>query len=192
MADIPASDITSGYVDGDGVFDLLMTAVGSHLKQEYEEGRIKGSDYANVYLGSMQSVLQQAILFLLQRQKADKEAELTDKQIEKTDAEICLLEAKCATEQAQIVDTVNGVPVVGLVGKQKNLYQKQADGFDRDAEQKALKLLVDMYSVAKSADPDNAVTMDWFATGSSVYDDFRLAVSAAVENAGLPQIYPNP
>lgn len=191
MADIPASDITSGYVDGNGVFDLLMTAMGSHLQREYEEGRIKGSDYATVYLGSMQTVLQQAILFLLGRQKADKEAELTDKEIEKIDAEICLLTAKCKTEQANILDTVDGLAVAGLVGKQKALYQKQADGFDRDAEVKALKVMTDMYSIAKSADPDGVINPDWFTTGSTVYDQFRQAVSDAVENAGLTQVYPN-
>ena len=213
---IEVADLTTGYVDGDGVFDIMMEAVNSHLKLQYEEGRITGSDYAKLYLGGLQTTLQQAITFLLTKDKAEKEAELARQQIaesearviredalaaakiavdeasvEKINAEICLLNAKCKTEKAQIADTIDGITVAGLVGKQKNLYQKQADGFDRDAEQKALKLIVDLYSVNKSADPDAVVDMHWFTTGSSTYDDLHEAINNAVVNAGLSQIYPS-
>ncbi len=189
MATIEIADVTTGYTDGDGVFDTLMQAVNSHLKQEYEEGRIKGSDYSTVYLSSMQSVLQQAITFILQKQKAAIEADIAEANILKTTAEIALLEAKKATEQAQILDTVDGNPVIGLVGKQKSLYEKQADGFDRDAEVKALKILVDLYSVAKSSDPDSITDFRWFGTGSSYTDELEAAINNAVVNAGLSQIF---
>lgn len=69
-------------------------------------------------------------------------------------AEKDLLAHKAFTEAAQINDTVNGAPVEGVIGKQKALYQKQADGFDRDAEQKLAKIYVDTWSVRKSTDPD--------------------------------------
>lgn len=215
MVDITSANITSGYIDGDGVFDLLMTSINSHLKLQYEEGRIKESDYATVYASSLQAVLAQSIQFLLGEQKADKEADLIQQQIEaskaqviredalttskllldasaisKTDAEKALLVARANTEVAQITDTIDGIAVVGLLGKQKNLYQKQADGFDRDAEQKVLKLFVDMYTVAKAADPDGITNFRWF-TGSlenGYTDELEKAFDNAVTNAGLNQV----
>jgi hypothetical protein len=39
-----------------------------------------------------------------------------------------------------------------VVGRQKALYQAQTDGFTRDAEQKAAKLLVDTWSVRRTTD----------------------------------------
>lgn len=72
----------------------------------------------------------------------------------KLDAEVSLLDQKTDTEKAQILDTVNAVTVVGVVGKQKDLYQAQEDGFARDAEQKAAKIAVDAWSVRSSVDPD--------------------------------------
>jgi len=52
------------YVVGTGVFDILMGTMIKHLHSEYDDGRLKGTDYANVLLGSMQSVLAQAVAYL--------------------------------------------------------------------------------------------------------------------------------
>ena len=70
MTDIVVEDITNGSVVGDvwtgtGVFDKLLAAVNKNIELQYTLGRIKGSDYANVYLGGMQSVLQQSIEYVL-------------------------------------------------------------------------------------------------------------------------------
>lgn len=83
MVDIQLTDITTGDVDGSGVFDKLMAAVKGHVTEEFTNGRIKGSDYANVYLGALQGVLSQSIDYVL-REK------LTEAQIDvlKTDAEL--------------------------------------------------------------------------------------------------------
>ena len=72
----------------------------------------------------------------------------------KLDAETSLLDQKRYTEEAQTKDTANGIAVVGLVGKQKDLYTAQEEGFARDAEQKAAKIAVDAWSVRSSVDPD--------------------------------------
>lgn len=87
MADIKIEDLTTGYVDGTGVFDTLMTAVQSRLDEQYIEGRLKGSDYATAYLGSMQYAMSQAIQFLLGEQQADKQADLLQAQIDEISLE---------------------------------------------------------------------------------------------------------
>jgi len=70
----------------------------------------------------------------------------------KTDAEVNLLVQKKETELAQVSDTVATGTVAGVIGKQKGLFQKQTDGFDRDAEQKLAKIMVDTWSVRQTTD----------------------------------------
>ena len=52
---------TSGY------FEELMTSVNSYIKGEYTSGRITGAEYAQVYLGMMQTAMQQAVQYSLQK-----------------------------------------------------------------------------------------------------------------------------
>ena len=51
-----------------GVFDKLMLSVNDNINDQYINNRISGSDYATVYLGSIQAVLAQSIQFVLQEQ----------------------------------------------------------------------------------------------------------------------------
>lgn len=81
MAQILITDITN--VDGTGIFDKLMDAVNKQIETQYLNNRITGSDFANVYLSSLQAVLQQSIQFTLQQQ-------LTEAQIADTNASIAL------------------------------------------------------------------------------------------------------
>lgn len=69
---------------------------------------------------------------------------------DKTAAENALLVQKNVTEKAQTMSI--GVDADSVIGKQKNLYQAQTDGFSRDAEQKAAKLMVDSWNVRRTTD----------------------------------------
>jgi len=233
---ITNAELTQAITDGTGTFDVLMQAAKGHLEQEYNTGRIQGAQYAQVYLGSLTAVMQNATQFLLGQLNADKNALLIDAQIAKTDAEKllvdkqvekvtadialivqqeanllaeaanipkqgalldsqklkvdadkllvdaqelkidqetanltaqslnipkqgakidaekALLDQKKFTEEAQIKDTVDGASVVGVVGKQKDLYQAQTDGFARDAEHKLAKLMTDVWNVQRTTD----------------------------------------
>jgi len=99
---------------------------------------------------------------LLTRNEANAviQGTLLTNQGDKVLSEVALLDQKKLTEEAAIVDRVTGATedVAGTIGKQKTLYTSQADGFDRDAEQKAAKLFADIYSVRKSTDPAGTVT----------------------------------
>ena len=65
MADILFSDVTNGVPTGSGYFDVLMRSVKAHIEIEYSANRIKGPEYATVYLGAMQSAMQLAEQFVL-------------------------------------------------------------------------------------------------------------------------------
>ncbi len=85
---------------------------------------------------------------------------LAEAQKNKTVAEIDLLDQKSVSELAQTFDTVpvgegleqGGYAVAGVIGKQKDLFAKQTDGFDRDAEQKLAKVMVDSWISQIAAD----------------------------------------
>ena len=196
---IPISDFTEAKVDGEGVYDILMKANAAHLEKEFNASRIKGNEYAQVYLGTMQSTMETAVQFFIQRHKLGYEAKILEMQAkmaevelekvrveleiarlnaQKIPAEIAVLQAqkckldaeydilmatklkvaqetsllaqKVATEKAQTVGS--GTDPDSVIGKQKLLYQAQTDGFQRDAEQKAAKVLVDTWNVRRTTD----------------------------------------
>lgn len=175
---IPLSALTDARLTGSGVFDVLMKASRAHLDEEFSRNRIKGAEYAQVYLGSLTEVLQASVQFLLQKDKTDAEVRLINQQILNAEvenrvleAQVCKLKAefdllqeqrlktteetglmaqKKITEKAQTVGA--GVDEDSVVGRQKMLYLAQTDGFKRDAEQKAAKILVDTWNVRRTTD----------------------------------------
>ena len=83
MATILVSEITNSdnAEDGTGVFDKLMDALEQRIQRQYDNGRITGKDFAQVYLGMVQSALSESINFTLGKQQADKQAELLTQQV---------------------------------------------------------------------------------------------------------------
>ena len=76
MADISLTEITDGSVinsqwEGTGVFDTLIEAVNKNIEIQYNLGRIKSTDYANVYLQGLQTTLQQSVEFLLRQRELE-------------------------------------------------------------------------------------------------------------------------
>lgn len=81
MTVLTIAELSDTTIGGSGVFDVLMRANKAHLEQEFAKGRLKGPEYATVYLGSLQAVMQTALAFLLQKRKNDLEAVFLEKQI---------------------------------------------------------------------------------------------------------------
>lgn len=171
-------DLTTAIIDGPGVFDVLMRANKAHLESEFTKGRIKGPEYATVYLGSLEAVLKASLEWLLQRDKVNQEVKLLTEQTanavlegkvlvaqecklraeydvlmltkQKTIEETNLLLWKTNTEKAQT--TSGSASNDSVIGKQKELYAAQTAGFARDAEQKAAKALIDTWNVRRTTD----------------------------------------
>lgn len=231
---ITLDSLTQATTSGDGVFDTLMRAFKAHLDEQYNKNRIRGAEYAQVYLAGVQQVLQTSLAFTLnqeeqnlknelarqqialaklqqdqvrsqtaltdqqkanlvdelqtaakQRQKLDQdilneqaqltliqaqvaqsgsqkalldqqkanlvdELQTTAKNRQNLDAQISLYNQKVVTERAQVDGT--NVADRSVLGRQMGLYQRQADGFKRDAEQKAASVLVDTWKVRRTTD----------------------------------------
>ena len=82
--------------------------------------------------------------------KLKAEFDLLVVQVPKVEAETGLLAQKKVTETAQTNGA--GVSSDSVIGRQVTLYQNQAQGFVRDAEQKAAKILVDTWNVRRTTD----------------------------------------
>lgn len=158
MADV--TNITTGAIDGDGIFDKFMQVLKLHLQGEVTAGRIAGDNYAEAYIAMTNLALTQAVSYSLQ-------GILTDQKVK--------------TEQAQISDTVDGVPVTGLIGKQKQVYAAQIKGFKDDAFNKAAKIAVDVWNVQRSTDeaitPPSAFTNDAISTR---YDELITQIKSPI------------
>jgi hypothetical protein len=119
---VDISPLTTQSLSGNGVFDVLMSTVKLHLKEELDKGRIVGTDYANVYLGSLQYAMQQAVVYLNNL----KNEELIE-------ANIGLTRQKIATEIAQIADTVpTGISftdgsITGLLANQRDKIEAETN-----------------------------------------------------------------
>ena len=87
--------------DGTGVFDIIMKAANENIKIQNQTSRITGAEYAEVYLGTMQSAISEAMKFVLQNDTLAKELELKQAQIAKINAERDLVNAQIAAFGAQ-------------------------------------------------------------------------------------------
>lgn len=97
-----------------GIFDELMKAVDYHINEQYTNNRITGSDYANVYLGSIQAVLQQSMQYTLQEPLLEAQVEgiiadnlLKAKQLEIAEQELAIRQYELNnTLPAQLAQTL--------------------------------------------------------------------------------------
>jgi plasmid replication initiation protein len=86
----------------------------------------------------------------LQESLLNAQINLTTAQRTSTDAQSALVIQKTITEKAQTM--AGAVEENSVVGKQKNLYQAQTNGYLRDAEQRAAKLMSDTWMTRRTTD----------------------------------------
>lgn len=108
-------------------------------------------------------VIKDTELGVIQLDLANKELLVKEKSIDLLIAQAAgqvsqnrLYDQKTVTEKAQTDPSVIGTNSV--IHRQNQMMQAQADGFKRDAEQKAAKIMIDTWSLRKNSDPDDAGT----------------------------------
>lgn len=136
-ADLLLTDLTNGSIvngdwEGTGIFDVLMKAVNGNIEVQYTKGRIKGAEYAQVYLTAMQAAIAQSIQYALQEK-------LQEAQIDKIEDGI-LTSAK----QREVMDA------------QKDLYDRQRESFDDNKFQKLFEAQLNYNGIVfqDATDPD--------------------------------------
>jgi len=105
--EIELKDLTNGkVVDGEwlgtGVFDVLMMAVSGNIDTQHKKGRLNGPLYADVYLGSIQSVISESVKFLLGKELAEQNAVVASKDAALKEIQAEKLEIEKRTDLMQI------------------------------------------------------------------------------------------
>ena len=101
LTNMPVERLTEAKLTGKGVFDVLMQSVKLHLEQEYNQNRIRGTEYSQVYLGSLTAILEQATRFLLDKDKSFYEIALVEAQVRLADAQVRLVEKQIEKEDQE-------------------------------------------------------------------------------------------
>ena len=126
---IDIKDLTGGEVAGAGLFDELQRTSKAHLVDEYNAGRITGTDYATAYLGVMQSNLQVASQYVLQYQLTNQQILVLQEQVEQAKKQNELLELqkeqlRLANETAQYnLDNMLPAQYEGILEQNKTAVQ---------------------------------------------------------------------
>ena len=68
--------------EGTAVFDVMVRMVNENLKIQYDEGRIKATDYAQAYIGGLQTCLTESMKYILQKDNLIKDEDLKQANID--------------------------------------------------------------------------------------------------------------
>ena len=68
--------------EGTAVFDVMVRMVNENLKIQYDEGRIKATDYAQAYIGGLQTCLTESMKYIMQKDNLIKDEDLKQANID--------------------------------------------------------------------------------------------------------------
>ena len=68
--------------EGTAVFDVLVRIVNENLKIQYDAGRIKATDYAEAYIGGLQTCLTESMKYIMQKDNLIKDEDLKQANID--------------------------------------------------------------------------------------------------------------
>ena len=76
MASVKLADLTNEITptEGTGIMDVLIEKMETRIQEQYDAGRITGSDFATVYSQMLADVMKSSIGFLLEKDKAATDA----------------------------------------------------------------------------------------------------------------------
>ena len=137
------NDFSNGHIDtasagapvweGTGVFDELMKAINGNIQVQYDSGRIKGSEYATVYLGSMQAAISEAMKFMLTKDQIVKDLELKQAQIEATESDTLIKQEQSVKDlelkYVQQIKLDKEAAAMGLDSVVKSMNQNTTSGY---------------------------------------------------------------
>lgn len=102
--DYKIDELTDGNIDGKGVFDVMLRSVRSHIREEFDAGRIRGTDYANVFSLAVTQVMDQATNYAIAKAKLGLELQLLEAEIGKVAADTVLTTKQCLLVESQSVN----------------------------------------------------------------------------------------
>lgn len=129
------NEVTENTLKGKGLFDVLMRSTKAHLKEEYIQNRIKGSDYSKVYLGAMESVMANTVQYLSATMLEDEQRQQILAQTEISKAELDRLNLLTPLEAKQL-----SVNIAKAEYELQYLLPLQRDKFELEKEKHQLEI----------------------------------------------------
>ena len=121
--------------------------INGNIQAQYESGRITGSDFANVYLGSMQTTISESVKWLLNKDSIIKSLEAQDVQIAISEVQLAESSEKWSL-QRQILENQLEMSNVDVAYKEQNVLRdleirdKQIESASADIEFNVSKKLI--------------------------------------------------
>ena len=123
---LDVKELTEKKLDGTGVFDVLMASTNLHIQKEYEQNRIRGPEYSQVYLGGLQAVLATSVDYLTKSKtlgieiaNQEKQGLLTEAQIELVKAQANQITVEVTTKLPAEVENIQASTALSDVNKDK-------------------------------------------------------------------------
>ena len=147
---------------GTAVFDVLVRMVNENLKIQYDEGRIKATDYAEAYIAGLQTCITESMKFIMQKDTANEEARLKAAQVNVANEDKRLKAAQADAYPLQASKDAL------LKQVQVDLYERQIEGFDDNKRQKLFDSSVNGWALAYSSGILNKTTIPSFINDQSM------------------------
>lgn len=135
---VEVQELTEVSLTGGGIFDQLMQATKLHLQEEFDAGRIRGTEYASVYTQSLDTVMQQSIVFLLAQEKTIWENKILEGQVHKLEVEADLI-VQQNNKTAQ--EVLNLAAEFDLIAKQGHKLDAEVDLIEQQSTKTAQEVL---------------------------------------------------
>lgn len=146
MAELTDLTNASDGDDGTGSFDVLYQAMERHLIEQFDAGRIDGNQYAEVYLGALQTTMQQAIQFLLVKEQALSESKRSE------DGGVIDLEKQQIQEQIDLVIAQTASQYEQIQASQQDTNRKNLLNTKEVLKRDSEKTLIDSQNAEQQAD----------------------------------------
>jgi hypothetical protein len=117
---------------------------------------------------------------------AQKDFALKDAALVTAEKQQLVLTGQANVQRAQTYDTnTDTTPVAGIMGTQKLLYSQQIQSYKDDGQNKAVKMVADLWTSAKALD-------DATQSPGPLAGNLILSMNKYLNNLGLPHAYNNP
>ena len=127
---IDIKDFSNGQIDstnaqepkweGSGIFDVIIKAANENIKIQHKTSRITGAEYAEVYLGTMQSAISEAMKFILNKKTIEKGLEAQDVSIAISEVQLAENTEKWAL-QRKVLENQLAMSNVDVAYKEPNV-----------------------------------------------------------------------
>lgn len=184
------ADLTTGTIDGTGIFDGIMRSAAAHLKLQHERGLITGDQYTKAYIEIIATVLGSAVQYTLGKDQAYWQAVMVQQQARRAAIEVVTAKVQLQTAKAEVmtarIGAINAEAEYGLTKMkivsedanycnllaQKEQIEAQTTHTTAQTEQVRYQttqiLPIQKLNLQEQAEAARAQTMDTRTTGEAV------------------------